>query len=121
MMGIKEIAERKATEERCRKIGEMTIGLYFLAGQARAAGLGDVAKTIDAALARVVRAGREAYESHLRGAIQSNATSDAAFIELFCPADDDAVKLELREIADRELQGKDLPSSGRYAEAMTAA
>lgn len=120
-MGTKETAEGAATEERCRKIGEMTIGLYFLAGQARAAGLADVAKTLDVALARVVKSGREAYESHLKGAIRSNAASDAAFIELFCPADDEAVKLELREIADRELQGKDLPASGRYASAMTAA
>lgn len=120
-MGTTDAAEGAATEERCRKIGETTIGLYFLAGQARAAGLADVAKTIDAALARVVKAGRETYESHLKGAIQNNAASDAAFIDLFCPADDAAVKLELREIADRELQSKDLPASGRYAGAMTAA
>ena len=120
-MSTTDTPERPATEERCRKIGETTIGLYFLASQARAAGLAEVAKTIEAALARVVKAGREAYETHLKGAIRSNAASDAAFIELFCPAEDEAVKLELREIADRELQGKDPPPSGRYAGAMTAA
>ena len=118
-MGTKETAEANVTEERCRKIGEMTIGLYFLAGQARAAGLHDVAKTIEVTLARVVKTGRESYESHLKGAIRSNAASDAAFIDLFCPADDAAVKLELREIADRELE--DLAASGRYAGTQTAA
>lgn len=84
-------------EDRCKNIGNIVIGLHYLSGQARRANIPELTAAIDEVIASAAELGSGAYRAQL----QKNS-GESAFIENFCPVDDETVKYELREIVYKQ-------------------
>jgi hypothetical protein len=85
-------------EDRCRSIGNILVGLHYLSGQARLTNVPELARTIDEAIASAALLGSDVYHSQL----PDNDSAEKAFIENYCPVDDETVKYELREIVYKQ-------------------
>lgn len=93
---------RDDEEDRCKRIGNILIGLHYLSGQARMTNVPELAQTIEDVIAHAAQLGSDVYHAQL----QEQAGGEKSFIENFCPIEDETIKYELREIVYKKSLGR---------------
>lgn len=90
------------SKARCEGIGNIAMCLYYLSSRARASNMEDIAELIEQTISTAVGLGAEDYREYLQGILDKRETSGKEFVKNFCPVDDEAVRLSMLEILNRQ-------------------